>query len=130
MKSFSGRALALTAALLCICGIVTAQEAPESPAPLGDVLRAPSYPLVVHDPLFSIWSSTDNPGTDYTKHWAGQISCITVMANVDGKTYMLMGKAPKVPHVAALVLFAPRAHHSPFRDRPAAAGAQIHPCHG
>ena len=95
MKSFSGRALALTAALWCICGIAAAQAAPESPAPLGDVLRAPSYPLVVHDPLFSIWSSTDNPGTDYTKHWAGQVSCITVMANVDGKTCMLMGKAPK-----------------------------------
>ena len=54
MKSFSGQALALTAALLCICGIAAAQDAPESPAPLGDVLRAPSYPLVVHDPLFSI----------------------------------------------------------------------------
>lgn len=95
MKSFSGQALALTAALMCICGIAAAQDAPESPAPLGDVLRAPSYPLVVHDPLFSIWSSTDNPGDAYTKHWAGQVSCITVMANVDGKSYMLMGKAPR-----------------------------------
>ncbi len=56
--------------------------------------RAPSYPLITHDPYFSIWSPDEVPTRTETTHWTGKSMPIHSMVRIDGKTYRLMGKLP------------------------------------
>ena len=55
-------------------------------------LRAPSYPLITIDPYFSIWSPADRPTDTDTTHWTGKPITLSVVANVDGNDYRLIGK--------------------------------------
>ncbi|RYE10624.1 MAG: DUF4964 domain-containing protein, partial [Sphingobacteriaceae bacterium] len=57
--------------------------------------RAPAYPLITHDPYFSIWSTTDQLAASTTKHWTGSEQSITGMLKVDGKTYRFLGEESK-----------------------------------
>lgn len=57
--------------------------------------KAPSYPLITHDPYFSIWSNTDNLNQSTTTHWTGVDQAMTGLIQVDGKTYSFMGHADK-----------------------------------
>ncbi|MDO1449457.1 DUF4965 domain-containing protein [Rhodocytophaga aerolata] len=59
-------------------------------------MRAPSYPLVTHDPYFSIWSATDTLHASPTKHWTGSSHSLTGYAKVDGKVYRFLGKEENV----------------------------------
>jgi hypothetical protein len=59
-------------------------------------MRAPSYPLLTHDPYFSIWSATDTLHASPTKHWTGSSHSLTGYAKVDGKVYRFLGKEEKV----------------------------------
>jgi hypothetical protein len=54
--------------------------------------RPPAAPLITCDPYFSIWSFTDNPEDDYSRHWTGSTMSIFSMVKIDGKTYRLLGK--------------------------------------
>ncbi len=56
--------------------------------------RAPSYPLITHDPYFSIWCPDEVPTRCETTHWTGKPMPIRSMVRIDGKTYRLMGKLP------------------------------------
>ncbi|WP_256001861.1 glutaminase family protein [Pedobacter deserti] len=70
---------------LLLCGTVFAQER-----------KAPAYPLITHDPYFSIWSPSDSLNASTTMHWTGATQSLTGILSVDGKLYSFLGKPEKI----------------------------------
>ncbi len=58
----------------------------------GQERKAPSYPLITHNPNFSIWSSTDQLNESTTTHWTGADHSLLGLINVDGNIYRFLGK--------------------------------------
>ena len=58
----------------------------------AQVNKAPAYPLVVHDPYFSIWSTTDKLNESVTKHWTGAEQSLVGILKVDGQYYNFLGQ--------------------------------------
>ncbi|MGE5458617.1 MAG: glutaminase domain-containing protein, partial [Methanococcaceae archaeon] len=56
--------------------------------------RPPATPLVTSDTYFSIWSESDHPADDWTKHWTGRRHAIISMVRLDGQAYRLLGREP------------------------------------
>ena len=56
--------------------------------------RAPSYPLITHDPYFSIWMNDENPTRTEATHWTQKPMPVRSTIKIDGKAYRLMGKSP------------------------------------
>ncbi len=65
-------------------------------------LRAPAYPLITIDPYFSVWSASDKPTSTETVHWTGKPNTLSVIANIDGKDYRLIGADNSVPAAKCL----------------------------
>ncbi len=56
------------------------------------VNKAPAYPLITHDPYFSIWSTTDKLNESVTKHWTGAEQSLVGILKVDGQYYNFLGQ--------------------------------------
>ena len=56
--------------------------------------RPPSFPLITHDPYFSIWEPNEIPTAEETVHWTLKQMPVRTMIRIDGKIYRLMGKTP------------------------------------
>ncbi|MFZ6023497.1 MAG: glutaminase domain-containing protein [Bacteroidota bacterium] len=61
----------------------------------AQVSKAPAYPLVTHDPYFSIWSFSDKLNEGVTKHWTGTDHSLLGYIAVDDTLYKFLGAAPK-----------------------------------
>ncbi len=61
----------------------------------AQLTKAPAYPLIDHDPYFSIWSFTDELNASATRHWTGATQSIVGILKVDGVSYRFMGDIDK-----------------------------------
>lgn len=56
------------------------------------IMRLPALPLVVHDPFFSIWQSSDLPTGNDTTHWDGIYKTLRGTVTVDGANMRFLGR--------------------------------------
>lgn len=59
-------------------------------------LRAPAYPLVTHNPNFSIWSMDSELNGSPTKHWTEKNHALLGIVKIDNTYYRFLGAETKV----------------------------------
>ena len=61
----------------------------------AQVQKAPAYPLITHDPNFSIWSVSDKLNESSPKHWTEDDHSLVGIIKVDGVDYRFLGVESK-----------------------------------
>jgi len=71
-------------------------------ASMAQIHKMPAYPLVTHNPYFSIWSFSDDIQKSTTRHWTGYDQGLIGYAKVDGVQYQILGdmQLPSTPIAA------------------------------
>ena len=59
---------------------------------MEQITRIPAFPLITHDPMFSIWSNMDVPTGEDTIHWTGIKKKLRGVITVDGVKYRFLGR--------------------------------------
>ena len=59
----------------------------------GQLRHLPAYPLITHEPYFSVWSFSDELNAGNTRHWTGKPQPLYGFLNVDGHLYRFHGKS-------------------------------------
>lgn len=77
--------------------IMTPNSVPQNHVSLNDLpsnqeRQAPAYPLVTHDPYFSIWSFSDKLNESPTRHWSGRPHALSGIIKVDGINFLFLGE--------------------------------------
>lgn len=53
--------------------------------------RAPTTPLIVHDPFMSVWSWSDTATDSWPAHWTGKQNQMSGLLHIDGHPWRFMG---------------------------------------
>jgi hypothetical protein len=61
-----------------------------------DKLRAPAYPLITHNPNFSIWSMGSELNGSPTQHWTNKNQSLLGILQVDDSYYRFLGDETKI----------------------------------
>lgn len=94
MKPF-GKLLGIIALSAAAVMPSTAQTADDFKPYKENNLRLPSVPILVNDPMFSIWSNYNTLNGGATTHWSTREKAIDGILRVDGVAYRFMGQEKK-----------------------------------
>jgi hypothetical protein len=93
--------------LVAATGLALGAAQAQTPA-----LRPPAYPLVTHNPYFSVWAFQDTLNAAPTRHWTGAPQGLEGVVRVDGQAYQFLGQAG--PQYRAVI---PTVREQPYRAR-------------